>query len=376
MKYVAIVLEGAATLNAAGKTPLENASTPEMKRLARRGRIGAVRLLPEEIRLPVEANLLSILGFDPRLYTGRGPVLAAALRVTVGEGDVAFCSPLIATDGDIVLSGAISALSDAETLELMNIVAERLSTRRLRFYPAPQNNSLLLFADGSTAISTQTPLRISEQPIKKCLPQGDESERLHRLIFDSLELLDNHPVNRRRRDLGLLPANTIWPYGQGIGLKLSAFSRRFGIMGTLVTTNLLLQGVARAAGLSVLSPPNEGHASRLAATRSALKEGADFILLPIVVGRAADVDDVRQEAIERVDREVITPLLNQLQKGTESFRLLCIATATASDPVNLPFLLYDAGLERQNHLPFDERAVSETGLIYEEGQRLLGTLLQ
>src|SRR5438094_870350 len=102
MKYLVLVLEGAATEEPSGKTPLEVAETPNLDYLARRGQVGAVRLLPEDVRLPSEALLLTILGYDPRQYTGRGPVAAAALRVTLGYGDIAFCCPLIATDGSTV----------------------------------------------------------------------------------------------------------------------------------------------------------------------------------------------------------------------------------------------------------------------------------
>ncbi len=379
MKYLILVLEGATTAEPSGKTPLEAAETPELDYLARRGQIGAVRLLPEEVRLPIEASYLSILGYDPQhYYTGRGPLVAAALRVTLGVGDVAFCCPLIATDGSTVLSGTVESLPDDETLALMNVLAERLGMRRLAFYPAPQNNGLLCITDGPTALTTVPLRRIAGKRLEACLPHGEEEERLRGLIYDSLELLSDHPINRRRQEEGLLPANTIWPYGQGRPLTLPDFTKRYGVTGTVVSHSLLIQGIARAAGLGSLTLPETGNTAKVMAVRHAFKEGVDLVLLPITITGEGEIlaDEARQEQIERADREVIGPLLNRMQKGNESFRVLCFSTLSDGKPADLPFLLYDAEEEGANVLPFDERALSETRRVFEEGHRLLSTVIR
>ena len=39
----------------------------------------------------------------------------------------------------------------------------------------------------------------------------------------SLELLSDHPINRRRRDEGKPAANMIWPWGQGLAVSVPSF---------------------------------------------------------------------------------------------------------------------------------------------------------
>jgi len=68
-----------------GKTPLEAAETPNMDRIAREGRGGLARNVPPRMPPGSDVANLSVMGYDPRrYYTGRAPLEAAAMGVSLG----------------------------------------------------------------------------------------------------------------------------------------------------------------------------------------------------------------------------------------------------------------------------------------------------
>ena len=99
MKYIVIIGDGMADrpLNElGGKTPLQEAFTPNMDKLAREGIIGSVRTIPEGFHPGSDIANLSILGYDPRLfYTGRAPLEAASMKVELGDNDIAYRCNLV-----------------------------------------------------------------------------------------------------------------------------------------------------------------------------------------------------------------------------------------------------------------------------------------
>jgi Predicted phosphoglycerate mutase, AP superfamily len=82
------------------KTPLEAAVTPNMDELARRSTFGLVKTIPDGLPPGSDVGNLSVLGYDPKLYyTGRSPLEAASIGVSVNETDVTFRCNLV-TLGD------------------------------------------------------------------------------------------------------------------------------------------------------------------------------------------------------------------------------------------------------------------------------------
>ena len=84
-----------------GKTPLEYAEIPNMDRIARDGRCGMLRTVPDGFEPGSDIANLSILGYDPRTtYTGRGPLEAVSMGVTLHDGDFAYrCNLVTVRDG-------------------------------------------------------------------------------------------------------------------------------------------------------------------------------------------------------------------------------------------------------------------------------------
>lgn len=393
VKYILLVPDGMADrpLNELdGGTPMQVARKPNMDWLAANGKVGAVHTIPEGMDPGSDVAAMSLLGYDPRkYYTGRGPIEAVSMQITLDPKDVAFRCNLTNSDGVTMGDYSSGHVSTEEARELMTYVNEKLGTSKISFYPGVSYRHIMVWRGGSPDVKTVPPHDITGQPIKDHLPQGDGEDTLRNLMFDSLELLNDHPVNRRRRDEGKLPANMIWPWGQGRALNLPNFLAKNGVTGAVVTAVDLIKGLGRATGMKVVDVPGatgyidtnfEGKARY---ALDALQE-RDFVFVhveaPDEAGHNGDLE-AKIKAIENVDEKVLGTLLAGL-KEVERFRIMVapdhvtpIAIKThASDPV--PFALYSSFEPASSGMPFDERAVPETKLRVEEGFRLIELLLK
>jgi 2,3-bisphosphoglycerate-independent phosphoglycerate mutase len=104
MKYVVLLGDGMADLPIPalqGKTPLQAASTPNMDMLAKQGRCGLARTVPDGFPPGSDVANLSVMGYLPqKYYTGRAPLEAAAMGVSLGKEDIAFrCNFVTVEDG-------------------------------------------------------------------------------------------------------------------------------------------------------------------------------------------------------------------------------------------------------------------------------------
>ncbi len=91
--------------------------------------------------------------------------------------------------------------------------------------------------------------------MKDYWPEGDGAERLRQMMYDSLEILDNHEINRQRLEEGKLPGNMIWLWGQGYAPSLPNFLATFGKRGAVITAVDVVRGLARATGLDIINVP-------------------------------------------------------------------------------------------------------------------------
>src|SRR5690554_4602938 len=99
MKYIIILGDGMADYpipDLGNKTPLQYADTPNMNRLARLGRTGMVKTVPEGIPPGSDVANLSVMGYDPKkYYTGRSPLEAVSMGVELNASDTAFRCNLV-----------------------------------------------------------------------------------------------------------------------------------------------------------------------------------------------------------------------------------------------------------------------------------------
>lgn len=338
-----------------GKTPLQAARTPTLDRLSRLGRIGKVVLGP----LVGPDAWWTLLGGETFGGLPRGPLEAAAWEIPLERRDLAFCGPLVATDGVALTDAAPDALSAVDARALLDTV-ERLRSSALQLFAPPDGRAVLRWTDGAgRTLDTVAPEAAQGHPLAEVYPRGDGAERLRRLIEDSYELLDDHPVNRRRRGDGRAPANLLWPWGQGTALALPGLA---GSGRVAVGSDTAWIGLARAAGVKASPVERDSDIERacLSRVRAALAagdRGAEAVLIHLRADGAGV--DGRLAAIEAVDGVLLAGLADGCAAREVDFALTAVWCGPGDDGGAL-FVHYDSAAERREILPFDGRGAAET----------------
>jgi 2,3-bisphosphoglycerate-independent phosphoglycerate mutase len=290
-----------------GLTPLEYADTPNMDRVAREGRTGLVSTVPDGFEAGSDVANLGLLGYDPaRYYTGRGPLEAANLGVTLADGDVAYrCNLVTITDG-IMADFSAGHITSVEGAALL--AALQGGVPGVRFVPGISYRNLLVVPGGSGEPGTP-PHDIVGRPIEPYLPAGPDRELLLACMAAAEEVFEGHPVNRERLQAGKQLATGIWPWSGGRRPALPRFSDRFGVEGGMISAVDLLNGIARNAGLEVITVPGatgyldtdyDGKAQAVLTALERLGFVYCHVEAPDEAGHMGSVEE-KVRAIERVD---------------------------------------------------------------------------
>lgn len=394
MKYVMVVAGGSGDRPVGalyGKTPLQAAHLPTLDLFARDGLVGSADLLPEEVAVAPEAAAMALLGYPPaKHYTGPGPLEAAGRGIPLERGDVAFRVDLVTSDGEQITDPVAGGLMGPDAEALFAHVSKRLHALNLAFYPGRGRRHTLVWSGGPTDVRTVPPVEAAGKPLEEAMPRGDGESVLRGLVYDSLEILDGHEINDRLRDEGKPAANMIWPWGAGRVPSLPSFAGAQGAAGAVISPSAYWRGLARLAGLR--APEVHGatgrieteYAAKVRETIAQLHE-VDFVLVhvggPGVASAQGDAEK-KVDALERLDERLLAPLVKGL-KPLDDYRVMVVPDIVfpvetrmpTRDPV--PFVLYGTrGVERQVRAAFDESAIEESPLRYEEGHRLIELLLR
>lgn len=407
MKYIVLLYDGVSDLpvpELGGKTPLQVAHKPVLDSLVKKSKIGLVKTVADRLKPGSDVANLSVLGYDPEIYyTGRSPLEAASIGAPMTASDVSLRCNLVTLKGDAgagfeALTMADYCAGDIDTEEAAQLIAavqERFGNERFTFYTGTSYRHCLIWHGGTTKLGALTPPHdISDRVIAPYIlgNNNPDAQDLLQMMRDSYELLSKHPVNLRRAERGLSPANSIWLWGEGRSAALPSFSERYGVHGVMVSAVDLLKGIGKLANMRVADVPGatawldtnfEGKAN---AALSALDSGCGFayvhIEAPDECGHRHDVAG-KVKAIELIDERVLKLILDKL--NGEPFRLLIcpdhptpltLRTHT-NDPV--PFLLYDseetADSAADIFTTFTEETAKNSGLFIPKGHDLIKLLL-
>lgn len=314
MKYVIILGDGMADEPLAelgGKTPLEHAKIPNMDRIAREGRSGVLKTVPDGFEPGSDIANLSILGYDPRTsYTGRGPLEAANMGVTLQDGDYAYrCNLVTVRDGAMEDFNA-GHISSAESAGLLRDLGDG-APGGVTFYPGVGYRNLMVIP-GALGAETTPPHDIVGQSIDDYLPRGQDAEILLGCMKRSEEIFANHPINQRRLQEGKFPATGIWPWSGGGKPSLEPFYEKYSLIGGMISAVDLLNGIAHLAKMEVIHVPgatgflDTDYKAKAKYAVDAL-DHLDFVYVhveaPDEAGHMGDIEE-KIRAIERLDESI------------------------------------------------------------------------
>jgi 2,3-bisphosphoglycerate-independent phosphoglycerate mutase len=399
MKYVILVGDGMGDYpigELGGRTPLAAARTPHMDWIADRGELGLARTIPEGCETGSDTANLSLLGYDPKAtLTRRAPLEAASLGVHLSEKDVAFRCNLVSlsTENGILTMDDYSAghISTDEAGEIVEDLDRALGDETFRFYPGVSYRHLMVWHGGGAEVETTPPHDITGRAVRPYLDRMTSHGALLELMDRASAILKEHPVNKKRVEKGLKPANHIWFWGQGYAPQLEAFQKKTGLRGAIISAVDLLKGIGVYAGLEVIRVPgatgyfDTDYEAKAAYALSAIK-GVDFVYVhveaPDEAGHAGLLDK-KISAIEAFDAMVVGNVLDGM-RGVSEFRVMVttdhytpISVRThTTEPV--PFAIYGAGIPtpQDGSGGFNEENAEARGLFVADGYRLIERLIR
>jgi len=394
MKYILLVPDGMADdplPELEYKTPMEVARKPHMNELALKGRVGMVQVTPVGMYPGSDCANMALLGYDPSLYyTGRGAVEAAAMGLPMEEKDVAFRCSLVSTDAERMLDYSAGHITTEEARPLIEYANSKLGTRDLRLFAGVGYRHILLWNKGPVELETYPPHEYINTPLKEILPKGEKEEKVRRFIWDSYEILDQLPFNKKRKDEGIPPANTLWPWSQGKMPNMPSFFSKRGLKGAVISAVDVVRGLGKLTGLDIINVPgatgyyDTNYLGKAEAAIEALNEN-DFVWIhveaPDEAGHAGDIEE-KIRAIENIDRHIVAIIRNRMEHMSEYRILIAPDHATPittrghkANPV--PWLIYDSRTTCSGpHYPFDERAGEANAPLIGEGYRMMDELLK
>lgn len=374
------------------KSPLEYASTPNMDFMAQNGQVGLAHTVPEGLPPGSDVANLSVFGYNPKnCYTGRSPLEAISMGVTLGPKDVAFRMNLITlkAQGSSVYMQDFSAghISTEEARQIVETLQSELGNSEIEFYPGVGYRHLMVWRGGKDGMLSTPPHDISGKAVRDFLPTGDGADTLNNIMNHAQMVLHTHPINVARKEQGKSVANSIWLWGHGKIPQIEKYSEKFALSGAVISAVDLIKGIGICAGLDIINVEGatgyidtnylgKGEAALLAL------QNHDFVYVhveaPDEASHAGNMQD-KIKSIEDFDRFVVGTVLEGIKKFGE-YAILCMPDhptpvklmTHTSDPV--PFVIYRGGGAENGASAYCEAAGKSTGLIL-EGHELLPMIL-
>ncbi len=397
MKYLVLIPDGMADERVAAlgdRTPMEAANKPCMDALASRATVGLVSNVPTGMVPESDTANMAILSFDPKVYSrGRSPLEAVSMGLDMKPDETAYrCNVVTLSDDEpyeqkIMLDHSADEITTAEADELIKSLETHFGNDLRHFYTGVSYRHCILWKDGNDTYDFSRPHDIIGRCIADYLPrEEDGGAEFRRLMKESYEVLNHHPVNEARRARGLKPANSAWLWSPGKKPRLPDFTEKWGISGTVISAVDLIKGIGLCAGMKSVDVEgatgnvHTNYDGKAQAAIRAFADGADFVYVhvegPDECGHRAEMDN-KVLSIELIDQKILAPVYAYLKEFGEDFKIMVLPDhptplrirTHSSDPV--PFLIYDSTVDTEGVASFSEASAATTGLYIPNGYTLL-----
>jgi 2,3-bisphosphoglycerate-independent phosphoglycerate mutase len=363
--------------------------------VAREGQVGRSRNVPDRFLPASDVATLSLLGYDPELhYTGRAPLEAAAMGVDLGPDDWAVRCNLMTIRDERLTDFTAGHITSDEGRSLIAAIQAALGSATVEFRPGVSYRNLMIYR-GRPGVSLLTGQTVTDpphdhpnEPVSEHLPRGPGSDELKELLVEAARVLASHPVNTARINSGKPPANAIWLWGQGKAPTMPRFSDLYRKWGAMISAVDLVRGVGVLAGWDRVDVP--GSTGYLDTDYSAkgrygvhALEDHDIVCVHIEAPDEASHEgraEAKIEALERIDRDIVRPLLAALQSHKE-WRILIspdhstLLRTRAHDRAPVAWAIAGTGIVASGRTYDEESARAKGAPFLEQGYRLMERFL-
>lgn len=403
MKYFVLVFDGMADRKndaLGGKTPMEAAKKNTLDALAKTAKVGTVLNVPESLKPESDTANLAILSYDPLVYSkGRSPLEAVSLGIKLDDEDTAIRMNVVTiTDDDsvpyedkIMIDHSADEISSDEARELVLALGEAMGDDIKHFYPGVSYRHCLIWKNANDKYKFTPPHDIIGKRIGEYLPIAEGGEEFYDLMRRSYDILAHHPINEKRREKGLKPANSAWLWSPGKKPSLPSFKEKWGLNATAISAVDLIKGIGLCAGMNV--PDIEGatgniHTNYKAKADSAIKafsEGDDFVFVhveaPDECGHRGEIDN-KVLSIEYIDKKILLPVYEYLCSTGEDFKIMCLPDhptpleirTHSREPV--PFMIYSTKADECGVDTLTEKTAEAKEFYIPDGTKLLDIMIE
>ncbi len=368
-----------------GKTPLEEAKTPNLDKLAERGINGLMNSIIFPVRPGSDVSHLSIFGYNiNEYYSGRGPFEALGIGLDLKKGDVALRANLGTVENGTIKDRRAGRIeSKLFEKELQGIKIEGIEF----IVKAGTGHRVAIVMRGkklSPNISDSDPHETEKNVLKvKALDESEEAEFTARILNQFLEkthkILEKHSENKKRK----LKANYLLTRGAGEFLEIPSMQEKYGLKSVCVAGAGLYKGISKAIGMKIVDVKeatgklDTNIDAKFDSAIKALKEN-DFVFVHIkgtdLCGENGDAK-AKKEFIEKIDKaaEVLTGLKNTLIVVTADHSTPCELKAHSGDPV--PIVFCGPGVRTDSVKEFGERSCAKGGLHRIIGMQIMPEIM-
>ena len=402
MKYLVLIPDGMADDKIASlgnKTPMEKADKKTMDALAAVSLVGTVSNVPNGMVPESDTANMAILSFDPKIYSkGRSPLEAVSMGIEMKPDETAYrCNVVtLSDDGDydskIILDHSADEITTPEADLLIKSLDEKLGNEYRKFYTGVSYRHCLIWKNGNDKYDFMRPHDILGKCIGEYLPKKDNGgEEFYRLMRDSFDILNHHPVNEERRRRGLKPANSAWLWSPGKKPQLPSFMDKWGLDGTVISAVDLIKGIGLCAGMRSIDVDgatgnvHTNYDGKANAAINAFKDGADYVYVhvegPDECGHRAELEN-KVISIEMIDKKILRPVYDYLRSTGEDFKIMILPDHPTPirlrthtiDPV--PFMIYSSKETNSGVDKFCEETAADKNFYIANGYNLMDLLLK
>jgi len=378
-KHAIVIMDGAADVpvpELGHRTPLQVADIPTIDWLAARGRTGLMQTMYEGLPIGSIVATIGILGYDPTQYypRGRASFEALAQGLSLDDDDLILRCNLISLDTECRISDFTSnQISDQDARAIIDGL--RFADPRVEVYSGQSYRNLLIvrgvgcLAGQIECYEPHTHIGVSVDD----LMMRALDERAAELVDDLNEMMRNSIDQIGRiNDTRHTAADMIWLWSASCPPRMPGFTSRFGARGAVVAGLDFMRGIALAMGMQ--TSQIQGATGYLDTDlRQKLRYARNYLQHNDVVVVHVNAPDEeahlhraanKVRAIERIDHEIVGPLLDFLNANHSGhYRLAVLPDHTTrlsdgqhtADPV--PYLIYGDGIAADEVPGFDELTV-------------------
>lgn len=400
MKYLIILGDGMADEPIAklgNKTILQASNIPTMDMLAKKGKNGLLVTVPDGFHPGSEIANLTVMGYDvAKVFEGRGSLEAASIGVEIEPGEMAMRCNIICVENGKIKNHSAGHISNEEAYELVDFLEKELGSDVVSFHKGISYRHLLKVKGGNKHVSCTPPHDVPGTPYADVMVKADckEAEEtanlLNDLILRSQKLLENHPINIKRKAEDKDPANSIWPWSAGYKPQMKTLSETYGLKhGAVISAVDLIKGIGVYAGLKPIEVEgatglyDTNYEGKVKATIDALREN-DFVYLHIEASDEAGHEgnvDLKLKTVEYLENRVVKPIFEEVSKWDEPVAIAilpdhptpCRIKTHVADAV--PFLIYKPEGEADAVERYDEDSAKKGSLGTLTGDEFMRALL-